>query len=403
MTTFDEKCCPRARIQIGFVEDLDDSRQDHLEGGGFTLHRWLDGKLQPLYASSEIEIERGVPKKLSGQARDEWIASRKVELKNEEERISAEWAVKAVIAQASLDVAVDIDHFKNDLDWARVHFETRQAVALRRRITSRLISIHGAAKKLSTLLADSEILEVLAGRITGQFLAADGENCKMLEEGTGDTAADPNVPLTTPSVPPPHRAASDMPLTRPAVAQAPALAPIAVPAPGSPSPVNAAPPAPVKPAPTVDPASPLQQSTGLPEKNAASVAVSIDELQRNLDLLANVAVPPPLAGGPSSIIEEGLSRDLGIGRSSAFDWLVGERLPEIYEKHFFPRKSGVSRNSGKVTGPYIRFVTSVLALLSIDHNGKPYKAGSIARALTAAKSSAGQRVKKTRKRQKSGK
>jgi hypothetical protein len=52
--------------------------------------------------------------------------------------------------------------------------------------------------------------------------------------------------------------------------------------------------------------------------------------------------------------------------------LTGEWLPEIFEKHF-KRKAGSSRlvkggQSGRPTGPYIRFVKAVLAAWKLDYS-----------------------------------
>lgn len=165
MTTFSEKCCPRARIQIGVVESFDEIKE--ALASGFTL------QCTPIYASSEIEIERAVPKNLSGQARDKWISSRKAELKKEGERISAEKSIQAVIAKFSLNGAVDVNNFKEDLGWTRTHFETRQAVALRRRVKIRLTSVRDSSKKLARVLADSEIRTVLETVLAGRIVIDD--------------------------------------------------------------------------------------------------------------------------------------------------------------------------------------------------------------------------------------
>jgi hypothetical protein len=87
-----------------------------------------------------------------------------------------------------------------------------------------------------------------------------------------------------------------------------------------------------------------------------------------------------------AVIEEQLVDELGFARRGAFEWLVGERLPKTFEKHF-GKQAGFSRNprTKTVGGPYIRFVQSALKNLSISNGGKPYSAESIARAYTHAK------------------
>jgi hypothetical protein len=84
---------------------------------------------------------------------------------------------------------------------------------------------------------------------------------------------------------------------------------------------------------------------------------------------------------------ERLMSELGIGRMSAFEWLAGQRLPEIFEKH-----SGIPATPrGDRTQPpdtrYVRFAVDALARLGIRlSNDKPHARESIAKAMSVAKS-----------------
>jgi hypothetical protein len=69
---------------------------------------------------------------------------------------------------------------------------------------------------------------------------------------------------------------------------------------------------------------------------------------------------------------------------SPFEWLVGERLPQVFERHF-KRPAGLSRTKGKLGGPYIRFVRQVLIELDITKNGRPFTDEAIGKALTKAR------------------
>jgi hypothetical protein len=69
---------------------------------------------------------------------------------------------------------------------------------------------------------------------------------------------------------------------------------------------------------------------------------------------------------------------------SPFEWLVGEHLPELFNRHF-ARRARLSRNQGRPDGPYIRFAERVLLELEIKHQGRPYTREAIARALTATR------------------
>jgi hypothetical protein len=60
---------------------------------------------------------------------------------------------------------------------------------------------------------------------------------------------------------------------------------------------------------------------------------------------------------------------------SAFDWLAGYYLPDVFELAFDRRPSSSESD------PTIRFIEAVLAELKIGTRGKPYSRASIARAL----------------------
>ena len=70
---------------------------------------------------------------------------------------------------------------------------------------------------------------------------------------------------------------------------------------------------------------------------------------------------------------------------SAFDWLVGQHLPEIFEEHFgIPATARGDRTQPPDTR-YVRFAVDALAKLGITVNNKPYARKSIARAMSIAK------------------
>ncbi len=74
--------------------------------------------------------------------------------------------------------------------------------------------------------------------------------------------------------------------------------------------------------------------------------------------------------------------ELHLTERSAFEWLVGIHLVELYERHF-QRKAGYSTppEGGAPSGPYIRFTMSVLSELGIQN----YTAGAAASALKYAR------------------
>ncbi|WP_339038121.1 hypothetical protein WHZ78_09525 [Bradyrhizobium symbiodeficiens] len=72
---------------------------------------------------------------------------------------------------------------------------------------------------------------------------------------------------------------------------------------------------------------------------------------------------------------------------SAFDWLIGHYLASIY-KRAFGRDAVTSKHpqTGKVSGPFVRFVESVLQRNNVTKpDGTPYATGSIDGALKRAK------------------
>src|SRR5262245_55285027 len=73
---------------------------------------------------------------------------------------------------------------------------------------------------------------------------------------------------------------------------------------------------------------------------------------------------------------------------SPAEWLMGQKLPEIYGR-FFGEKAGRSRNKdGKLMAnrPYIRFIQASLREMQIaGRSGKPYADETIARAITESR------------------
>ena len=65
---------------------------------------------------------------------------------------------------------------------------------------------------------------------------------------------------------------------------------------------------------------------------------------------------------------------------SAFEWLVGKRLPAIYEKFF--RESATTYREG----PYRDFALQVLTEFEITEDGRPYSGESVIKALTLTRS-----------------
>ena len=67
-----------------------------------------------------------------------------------------------------------------------------------------------------------------------------------------------------------------------------------------------------------------------------------------------------------------VASELALNERSAFEWLAGQRLPEVFNKHFCD-KATARNGDGEPNTPYVRFVTCALKKLGISHhNGEPY-------------------------------
>jgi hypothetical protein len=75
---------------------------------------------------------------------------------------------------------------------------------------------------------------------------------------------------------------------------------------------------------------------------------------------------------------------------SAFEWLVGTRLPEIFEKFFSAAPTLYQK------GEFVRFALQTLAEFQISNRGRSYSTATIIKALTDAQS--GRRRRKGRNR-----
>jgi hypothetical protein len=69
---------------------------------------------------------------------------------------------------------------------------------------------------------------------------------------------------------------------------------------------------------------------------------------------------------------------------SPFEWVAGHYLPELFRTHF-GRKPTFNRGKGVPDSPAIRFIERALTELGITNRGRPYSRGSIAKALTDAR------------------
>jgi hypothetical protein len=84
------------------------------------------------------------------------------------------------------------------------------------------------------------------------------------------------------------------------------------------------------------------------------------------------------------------------GGVSAFEWLAGTELPSVFRK-FFGEKPKFSRTEqGQPAGPFIDFVLAVLREFNVKNQGKPYKAETVAAALTNARVGRPRRLGKTK-------
>jgi hypothetical protein len=68
---------------------------------------------------------------------------------------------------------------------------------------------------------------------------------------------------------------------------------------------------------------------------------------------------------------------------SPLEFIVGNELPKVFERHF-ERPAGIARvsNGTKAGGPYIRFAVAALRELGITNKNKPYAPETVARAFT---------------------
>jgi hypothetical protein len=107
-----------------------------------------------------------------------------------------------------------------------------------------------------------------------------------------------------------------------------------------------------------------------------------------------------LSGSPSALSEELEIADIEhsgvrpayekVGRKrlalSPADWLMGQRLPEIYSR-FFGEVPGRSRGKdGSPSGPCVRFIEASLREMQVKkRDGTPYAAETIARAISESR------------------
>jgi hypothetical protein len=101
-------------------------------------------------------------------------------------------------------------------------------------------------------------------------------------------------------------------------------------------------------------------------------------LSQVVEAAENTLKPKP-ASALDRQLGERFMLELGIGRLSAFEWLAGQHLCEIYKKHF---QSEPKAHPGSA---YVCWVEMELVKLRITFNGKPYERDAIVRAMTLAK------------------
>ncbi len=100
---------PAARVLVGTGHDGDAIRSE-FDGGGFSVAWVPNGKTYPIYAYSDVDIRRNVPKALHGAERETWIAEREEELEAEEKRIAEGYArTEPGKLEAARDEAFDIE------------------------------------------------------------------------------------------------------------------------------------------------------------------------------------------------------------------------------------------------------------------------------------------------------
>jgi hypothetical protein len=74
---------PAARIYLRDMAEMDYSMEDG-DDGGFTVRWQPTGKVEPIYAQSEADIERSAPPNLSKEKREAWVAQKINELLSEQ-------------------------------------------------------------------------------------------------------------------------------------------------------------------------------------------------------------------------------------------------------------------------------------------------------------------------------
>jgi hypothetical protein len=129
-------------------------------------------------------------------------------------------------------------------------------------------------------------------------------------------------------------------------------------------------------------------------KSQKAQAQTIKSAKRLRSLVADQDCPGLLAALDALIADDRPepARDIGeprLDEYSAFEWLAGYILPQVYEKHF-KQPADYNTWDGGAHGPYIDFAVAALHELGIKHCGQPYSPKSIAEAL------AGFRAKRSR-------
>jgi hypothetical protein len=100
---------------------------------------------------------------------------------------------------------------------------------------------------------------------------------------------------------------------------------------------------------------------------------SLDRLIRRADIRQEIeAIPRVLSAFEEELKSESFGANR-IGTRSAEHWLIGESLPEIYEKHFGPFGMSRDKETGIPSGPGIRFIVEVLSIMGVvTRDGKPF-------------------------------
>ena len=93
-------------------------------------------------------------------------------------------------------------------------------------------------------------------------------------------------------------------------------------------------------------------------------------------------LPPPAEPAWKTGMAKRVVGELTFNERSAFEWLAGQQLPKLFNRHFKSKAS--ARNAkGLPDTPYLRFAIGAIRALRISHNGKPYSPESIVRAMTS--------------------